>query len=590
MESSHELVENRQQQSGHNFIGMSGVNESGILYDVLIFLMAAVVVVPAFQRLRTSPVLGYLVAGVLIGPHGLAIIRDSESAHTLAEFGVVFLLFMIGLELSLERLRLLGRFVFGLGALQVIVTGGAIGGVSLAFGVPKEAAIVIGGGLALSSTAFVLQLLIERDEKATSYGKVSFAVLLFQDLAIVPLLMMVSLLGEAEGSFIASMGFAILKAALALVLVVGVGRLVLRPVYRIIAESRSSELFIATTLLVVLGVGWLMSLVGISMVLGAFLSGLLLSETEYKHQVEADIRPFRGLLLGLFFMTVGMSIDVTLIWKELLAITWLVVSLMAGKSFITAVLCRLFGVSLTDSVRAGMILSQGGEFGFVLFLAASTMGLLDAETTQILLASVTLTMVATPFMAFAGGKFSQFQARRSEIPAAGAEEIAEDVSDHVLIIGFGRVGQTVAKILSAGGITYVALDMDPRRVAACHAKGMPCFFGDASQIEILKSAGASRAKGVVVTIDQPASADNIVMALHAFYLDLPIFVRARDLHHVRLIETAGATQAVPETLEASLQLGAIAMTSMGVSSDEVTGIVQEFRENDYAALGQTIQR
>ena len=566
------------------------MNESEIFYDVLIFLLAAVVVVPAFRRLRTSPVLGYLVAGIIVGPHGLAIIRDSESAHTLAEFGVVFLLFMIGLELSLERLRVLGRFVFGLGTLQVTVTGCAIGGVALALGLTKEAAIVIGGGLALSSTAFVLQLLIERDEKASSYGKISFAVLLFQDLAIVPLLMMVSLLGEAEGSFIASMGIAIIKASLALVLVIGIGRLILRPVYRIIAETHSSELFVATTLLVVLGIGWLMSLVGISMVLGAFLSGLLLSETEYKHQVEADIRPFRGILLGLFFITVGMSIDIMLIWRELATITLLVASLMVGKSFITAVLCRGLGVSLADSVRTGMLLSQGGEFGFVLFLAASTMGLLAGETTQILLASVTLTMVATPFMAFVGAQFSQFLAKRSEVPVAGADEIAEDLHDHVLIVGFGRVGQTVAKILSAGGITYVALDLDAGRVAACHAKGMPCFFGNASQIEILKSAGASRAKGVVITIDQPVMADSIVGALHESLPDLPIFVRARDLPHVRRMEAEGATQAVPETLEASLQLGAIAMTSMGVSSDEVIGIVQEFRNDDYAALGDTVHR
>ncbi|MBT3786742.1 MAG: potassium transporter KefB [Alphaproteobacteria bacterium] len=564
------------------------MNETEILYDVLIFLVAAVVVVPVFQRLRTSPVLGYLAAGIIIGPHGLAIIRDSESAHTLAEFGVVFLLFMIGLELSLERLRQLGRYVFGLGALQVTITGCAIGGVALAFGMPKEAAIVIGGGLALSSTAFVLQLLAERDEKATSYGQVSFAVLLFQDLAIVPLLIMVSMLGETEGSFIVSMSFAILKAVLALALVVGLGRLILRPVYRFIAETRSSELFIATTLLVVLGVGWLMSLVGISMVLGAFLSGLLLSETEYKHQVESDIRPFRGILLGLFFITVGMSIHITLIWEELTIVTILVFGLMVGKSFITAALCKMFGVSTTDSVRAGLLLSQGGEFGFVLFLAANALGLLDIETTQILLASVTLTMVVTPLMAFVGGKYSEFQSGSSEVSVASANEIADDLSDHVLIAGYGRVGQTVAKILSAGGITYVALDMDAGRVAACHTKGMPCFFGDASQIEILKSAGASRARGMVVTIDQPASADNIVGALHEFAPDLPIFVRARDLLHGRRMETRGATQAVPETLEASLQLGAIAMTSIGISSDEVISIVQEFREDDYAALSDTI--
>jgi len=498
------------------------MSHSEILYDVLIFLVAAVVVVPAFRRLRTSPVLGYLAAGIVIGPHGLAVIRDSESAHTLAEFGVVFLLFMIGLELSVERLRSLGRYVFGLGALQVTVTGFLIGGVAWALGASGEAAIIIGGGLALSSTAFVLQLLIERGERAASFGMISFAVLLFQDLAIVPLLMLVTLLGEGEGSFITAMGFAVVKAAVVLILVVGVGRLILRPVYRIIAETRSSELFVVTTLLVVLGTGWLVSLVGISMVLGAFLAGLLLSETEYRHQVEADIRPFRGILLGLFFITVGMSIDITLIQSELAQIALIVVGLMAGKSIVTAALCRGFGLPLGVSVRVGLLLSQGGEFGFILFLTAGAMGLLTPETTQILLASVTLTMVATPVMAYLGSRFASFMARREEVSVAGVGELTEDLHDHVLIAGFGRVGQAVAKILSAGGIPYVALDLDAARVAACRAKGIPVFFGDSSQIEILSSAGASRARGAVVTIDQPATADRIVASLHQFSPELPI--------------------------------------------------------------------
>jgi CPA2 family monovalent cation:H+ antiporter-2 len=564
------------------------LNDSEILYDVLIFLVAAVVVVPAFRRLRTSPVLGYLAAGILIGPHGLAVIRDSESAHALAEFGVVFLLFMIGLELSVERLRSLGRDVFGLGALQVTVTGGLIGGVAWALGATGEAAIVIGGGLALSSTAFVLQLLIERGERAASFGMVSFAILLFQDLAIVPLLMLVTLLGEGEGSFIMAMGLAVVKATVALALVVGVGRLILRPVYRIIAETGSSELFVATTLLVVLGTGWLMSLVDISMVLGAFLAGVFLSETEYRHQVEADIRPFRGILLGLFFITVGMSIDITLIQSELTQITLLVIVLMVGKSIGTAALCRGFGLPLGVSVRVGLLLSQGGEFGFVLFLAAGALGLLTTETTQILLAGVTLTMVATPVMAYLGEQFSLLWARREEVPVAGVGEIREDLHDHVLIAGFGRFGQAVAKILSAGGISYVALDLDADRIAACRAKGIPVFFGDSSQIEILSSAGASRARGAVVTIDQPATADRIVAIIHQFSPDLPIFVRARDLLHSRRMEKEGATQAVPETLEASLQLGAIAMTSMGVSSDEVMGIIQGLRKDNYAGLGGAV--
>ncbi len=565
------------------------MNNSEILYDVLVFLVAAVVVVPAFRRLRTSPVLGYLAAGILVGPHGLAVIRDSESAHTLAEFGVVFLLFMIGLEFSVERLRSLSRYVFGLGTLQVTITATLIGGVAWALGATEEAAIIIGGGLALSSTAFVLQLLTERGERATPFGNISFAVLLFQDLAIVPLLMLVTLLGEGEGSFITAMGYAVAKAAVVLALIVGVGRLILRPTYRIIAETRSSELFVATTLLLVLGTGWLMSLVGISMVLGAFLAGLLLSETEYRHQVEADIRPFRGILLGLFFMTVGMSIDIALIQNELAKITLLVAGLLVGKSLVTAALCRGFGLPIGVSVRVGMLLSQGGEFGFILFLTASVLGLLPEETTQTLLATVTLTMVATPVMAYLGNRFSSFMAQREKVSVPGIERIGEDLHDHVLIAGFGRVGQTVAKMLSAGGVSYVALYLDTARIAACRAKGMPVFFGDASQIEILNAAGADRARGTVITIDEPSTADRIVAPLHEFFPDLPIFVRARDLIHGRRLEAEGATQAVPETLEASLQLGAIAMTSMGTSSDEVTGIVEELRQDDYANLGDAVQ-
>lgn len=473
------------------------MNESKILYDVLIFLLAAVVVVPAFQRLRTSPVLGYLAAGILVGPHGLAVIRDLENAHTLAEFGVVFLLFMIGLEFSVARLRALGSYVFGLGALQVTVTGCLIAGVAWALGATEAAAIIIGGGLALSSTAFVLQLLVERGERATQFGNVSFAVLLFQDLAFVPLLMLVTVLGEGEGSFVTALILAVVKAAVALVLVVGVGRLILRPVYRIIAETHSSELFVATTLLVVLGTGWLLSLVGISMVLGAFLAGFLLSGTEYRHQVEADVRPFRGILLGLFFMSVGMSIDIALIQREAAQIALLSIGLIVGKSVVTAALCRGFGLPVGPSLRVGLLLSQGGEFGFILFLSAGALGLLDMEITQILLASVALTMVATPVMAHAGKRFAVFWARRDTLSVAGIGEIEDEPRDHVLIAGFGRVGQTVAKILSAGGIAYVALDLDPARIAACRAKGMPVYFGDASRVDILNAAGASRARGAV---------------------------------------------------------------------------------------------
>ena len=564
------------------------MNHSEVLYDILIFLMAAVIIVPVFRFLRTSPILGYLAAGIIVGPYGLALIRDSEAAHTLAEFGVVFLLFMIGLELSVERLRNMSRHVFGLGALQVTVSATLIAIVAWSFGANEAAAMIIGGGLALSSTAFVLQLLIERGERASPHGDVSFSILLFQDLAIVPLLILVTSLGEGGGSFVSSLGLAIAKAAGALVIVAGLGRLILRPMYRIIAETRNSELFVATTLLVILGTGWLMSLAGISMVLGAFLVGILLSETEYKHQVESDIRPFRGLLLGLFFISVGMSININLIQREIGQIALIVIALMVGKTIVTATLCRGFGVNMNNSVRVGLLLSQGGEFGFVLFLAASTFGILPIDTVHILLACITITMIVTPVMAYLGGKFSALLTDQKETSVASADQIGQEQRDHVLIGGFGRVGQTVAKILSAAGISYVALDLDVARISACRAKGIPVFYGDASQADTLGAAGASRAKCAIITIDQHPTADHIVEALRELFPNLPIYARAQDLLHGRHLEAKGTTQAVPETLEASLQLGAIALTSLGKSSDEVLSIVQELREDDYKNLSNII--
>ncbi len=324
------------------------------------------------------------------------------------------------------------------------------------------------------------------------------------------------------------------------------------------------------------------------MALGAFLAGLLLSESEYRHQVEADIRPFRGIFLGLFFMTVGMSIDIAFIFSELTTIILIVVGLMAGKAIITTALCRLFGSPLGLSAQVGLLLSQGGEFGFILFLTANALGLLSTDLTQLLLASVTLTMAATPAMAYAGERFQSFWSQQDKETVAGVEQIKDGLHDHVLIAGFGRVGQTVAKILSAGDIPYIALDMDAPRIAACRSKGMPVFFGDASQVEILTAAGAQGARGAVITIDHAETADRILEALNEISPALPVVARARDLPHSRRLEKDGATQAVPETLESSLQLGAIAMSSMGGRPDEVAEIIQELRSDDYANLSETV--
>lgn len=564
------------------------MNESEILYDVLIFLLAAVVVVPLLRRLRASPVLGYLAAGIIIGPFGLAIIRDSQNALTLAEFGVVFLLFMIGLELSVERLRSLRRYIFGLGLLQVIITGSIIGGIAWALGATKEAAAIIGSGLALSSTAFVLQLLKEKGELTSRFGQVSFAILLLQDIAVVPFLILVALLGEGDGSFLGAIGIAALKAGVVLALVIGFGRLLLRPIYRLIAKTGSSELFIATTLLTVLGTGWLVSLGGLSIALGAFLAGLLLAETEYRHQVEADIRPFRGILLGLFFMTVGMSMDFALIQANLWQIGLLVGALLIGKTIITALLCRSFGLTASISVKVGMLLSQGGEFGFIIFAAASALGLLELEITQVLLATVALTMVLTPGMALAGNYFSQVLLVRDKKFVAGLQEKGTDLKDHVIIAGFGRVGQTVARILEAEGAPYIGVDLDPDRVLKCRKDGMNVFFGDASQIEILKTVGAKSARAAAITIDLPDQANKIISALHEYAPRLQLFVRARDLKHSRQLKNEGVAAAVPATIEASLQLGGMVLKAAGAPPKKVAKILQEFRKADYAKLEKMI--
>lgn len=564
------------------------MHHSEYLVDVLIFLAAAVMVVPAFRRFRSSPILGYLVAGIVIGPYGLALIGDTDAAHTLAEFGVVFLLFMIGLELSIERLRALRNLVFGLGTLQVTITGFIIGAFLWLLGFGIEAAAIIGGGLALSSTAFVLQSLVERGERATPYGLTSFAILLFQDLAVVPFLIFITLLGNAESSFVDAFGSAAMRGAGALIMMMCFGRFLLKPLFRIIASTRSSELFVSTTLLVVLGTGWLMAEAGLSMELGAFLAGLLLAETEYRHQVEADIRPFRGILLGLFFITIGMSIDIFFIFSHFGFIALLVVGLLTAKTIITTVLCRIIGIPLPTAIRTGTALAQGGEFGFVLFGLALSLNLLPTNLTQILLAIITLSVVATPVMFYLGKRIVTFLENRvTDLPNI-SDENSEIQTNHVLIAGFGRVGQTVAKVLSDAGISYVALDLDQNRVTKCRAKGMPVYYGNADQIQVLEAVGAARATSAVITLDQKGVVSRTVAALRGNYPDLPIFARARDRQHVQHLEKVGATEGVSEAAEASLQLGSIVLTSFNVSTDEIASVVQEYREDDYALLDEIV--
>ena len=554
------------------------------LEEVLVFLIAAVCIVPLFRWFRSSAVLGYLAAGLLVGPHGLALIKDPESVLLLADFGVVFLLFTIGLGLSVERLKLMRHYVFGLGAVQVFLTALLIGGVLLVAGQSGEAALIIGSGLALSSTAFVVQMLVERGETVTRYGRVAFSVLLFQDLAIVPLLALLPLLGVPESSLAAAVGLAAVKAVAVVAAAVLIGRRLLRPLYRVIAGARLQELFVAVTLLVVLGAGWLMSQAGISMALGAFLAGLLLSETEYRHQVEADIRPFRGLLLGLFFMAVGMTIDLPLVAREWPTLLLALTALLAVKSVLTAGFCLLFRLPAEVALRVGPLLSQGGEFGFVLVGGAMLGGFVDRDLGQLVLALIALSMAATPAMAWLGRLLSRLAASKPDHGLQAVQEGAESVTEHIIIAGFGRVGQTVARVVAAAGLPYIALDLDHARVARGRAAGLPLYYGDAGRVEVLEAAGIERAKAAVITIDHAREASQAVAALHQRMPGLPIFVRSHDMSHAHELAGEGASAVVPETVEASLQLGGILLSTVGVGTDDVTRVMNELREGNYARL------
>ena len=379
-----------------------------------------------------------------------------------------------------------------------------------------------------------------------------------------------------------------LKGGAALILIIIFGRFFLRPIFHVIAGTRNSELFVSTTLLIVLGMGWAMSQAGLSMELGALLAGVLLAETEFKHQIEADIKPFRGILLGLFFMTIGMLIDVFFILENIGTISLIVLSLLLGKTIIITFLCRVFQIPLSTSIRTGFALSQGGEFGFVLFGAAMALKIISPHITQILLAVIAITMLLTPLMFFIGHKLSNMIDHKTKDEPDTIDHEIQNLNNHILIAGFGRVGQTVAKVVSDAGYSYVALDLDQKRVKKCRSKTMQVYYGDASQIKVLEAAGISKATSVVITLDNEAVVSKTVAALRAQYKDLPIYVRARDRKHIQHLETVGATAIVSEAAESSLQLGSIILSSLDVSTDEISTLIERYRDNEYERLEEII--
>ena len=536
--------------------------EAGYLLEVIVILLAAVVSVLAFQRLGLGSVLGYLVAGTVIGPTGLGLVSDVEGTRALAELGVVFLLFTVGLELPFERIKVMRGRSFGLGAAQVVVTAAAIAIVALAIGLGGPAAVVIGAGLALSSTAIVLQLLAERGDMTSRFGRSAFAVLLVQDLAVGPFLVCVLALGAAEASIPAALGLAALKVAVAVLAILGIGRIVLRHVFLPVAQIRNPEIFAALTLLVVLATALATKLAGLSMAFGAFLAGMLFAETHYRHQVGAVIQPFRGLLLGLFFITVGMSIDLDLTLKQGWTILALVLALLLGKGVLLAALGRVFGLPGAQALNLGILLSQGGEFAFVLLGVGMASGALGAEDGQLLLVVVALTMVATPFLA----RFGQAVANRVErAEAVRVEDVPADteaLAGHVVIAGFGRVGQAVAARLEAAGVPYIAVDLDPHRIAQARQRGLPVFYGDVTRPEILDALHVERARAMVVAVDSPKAALQMVALVCYIFPELQVYARARDEAHAQELEQLGAHAAVPELVATGVKLAGSILEAM----------------------------
>ncbi|KAF5946292.1 hypothetical protein HYC85_016520 [Camellia sinensis] len=574
--------------------------EEASLFDMLWLLLASVVFVPIFQKIPGgSPVLGYLAAGILIGPYGLSIIRHVHGTKAIAEFGVVFLLFNIGLELSVERLSSMKKYVFGLGSAQVLLTAAVAGLVAhFVAGQLGPAAIVIGNGLALSSTAVVLQVLQERGESTSRHGRATFSVLLFQvsvwpqkDLAVVVLLILIPLIspnsskgGVGFQAIAEALGLAAVKAIVAITAIIAGGRLLLRPIYKQIAENQNAEIFSANTLFVILGTSLLTARAGLSMALGAFLAGLLLAETEFSLQVESDIAPYRGLLLGLFFMTVGMSIDPKLLLSNFPVIMGMLGLLIGGKTLLVAVVGRLFGISIISAIRVGLLLAPGGEFAFVAFGEAVNQGIMSSQLSSLLFLVVGMSMALTPWLA-AGGQLiaSRFELHdvRSLLPV---ESETDDLQDHIILCGFGRVGQIIAQLLSERLIPFVALDVRSDRVAAGRALDLPVYFGDAGSREVLHKVGAERACAAAITLDSPGANYRTVWALSKHFPNVKTFVRAHDIDHGLNLEKAGATAVVPETLEPSLQLAAAVLAQAKLPTSEIAATINEFRSRHLSEL------
>jgi CPA2 family monovalent cation:H+ antiporter-2 len=571
------------------------------LSEVIVFLVATVVIAPLARGLRLSPILGYLAVGIAAGPSGWGLVDNVEEVRAFAELGVVFLLFAVGLELSFERLKTFAPMIFGLGAAQVVATAAAIGSVAFFWGNSLQVSVLLGLCLGLSSTAMVIQLLSESGQLVTRHGRACFAVLLFQDLAVVPILMLVTVFGgQGEGGAVGMQALLVLvKALLATGVIVLLGHFLLPRLFLLVTASRTPEVFVAMALLTILVTSLATGIAGLSMALGAFLAGLLLSKTEFRHQVESDIEPFKGLLLGLFFMAVGMSIDLAAVADRAEHTALSVIGLIGLKATIVFILCLAFNLPREVAVRVSLLLAEAGEFAFVVIgVATLQYALIPPNVAQFMVIVAGVSMLLTPLLALAANHLGKrFQSHHDATEAEAEAQIdVGELSGHVIIAGFGRVGRTVAQLLASKDIAYVAVDRDLGQVRDGRKHELSVVYGNATDRDLLQKLGAERATLVLIALGDPGDATRMLEAIGGQWPGVKFLARARDAEHAATLSAMGVEDVVPETLEASLQLGGLVMRTLGMPSTVVNEAIESARagsqqgDDDVAGTSSTGSR
>ena len=561
----------------------------GYLYDIFILLLASFAVVIVFKQLKLSPALGYLVAGAAIGPFGFGILTSTETTKSIAELGIVFLLFAIGLELTFEKLIAIKTYVLGFGSLQIITTATAIATICYKFfAINLESSIIIGGALALSSTAIVMQVIAENGEENTRVGRLSFAILLMQDLVVIPILVLLPLLANKKLAIMPALGEVTVNAIMAMTLIFISGRLFLRPIYRIIADLKSDVLFLSFTLIVIFGASLISNRMGLSFALGAFIAGLMVAETEYRYRAEEEIISLKHLLMGLFFMSIGMSFDFDLLLKSLPYILLLSLILITVKASIIIGLCKLFKFPLAPSIHAGLLLAQGGEFAFVVFVMAVQKKLIEQDVSQFLITIVTLTMALTPIIANIGRKIKTALYTKDVLKDNKIKREIDEMSNHIIIVGFTKVGRIISYILKKSTKNYIIIDNNHRLVRIEKTNGYNISYGDAMNLDILKYIGIERAEAIIIAMEDEITCMKITRFISQNFPEVNVVTKSENIKNADRFKKIGANLVISKNVETALQLSKVALRSIGINHNEIESILTNFRDMDPESFKEII--